>query len=174
MTKDYIKEHGDFLARGTTRELYMLNGKVYKIASEPENLENNKAEFSRYTMLPEHLREFVPTISLVNEDDYEILEVEYVIPLEKWLDEKGHMKLADFLYECMDDREIDDLCKQLNLEFEVSHELIYFLIDCGCTAMELYYPANYGVKGDKLVLLDFADYHEMIYKNEEMSEMMIF
>ena len=172
--KEYIKANFTYIGKGNTREVYRQNDKVYKIASYPACIENNEIEFQRYTELPQKLLKYVPQMELAVKGSYEILKVEYIEPLEKWLVRNHYMLLQDFLDACSDGQGVDDLCDNLNLSLYFPYELIAFLRNLGSSENELYYPANFGVKDNTLILLDFADRTFETLENTEMSSLSVF
>lgn len=174
MTKDYLKKHAQFLGQGSTREIYKLNNDVYKVASYPENEGNNKTEIQRYKAIPEKLKKYVPKLEITSADNFQIIRAEYIKPLEEWVIEKNYMTKNAFLDACMYGEEADDLCERLNLGLYFPYELVDFMRKLGSAEGELYYPANYGVKNDTLILLDFADGNTTTGENSTLSVMRLF
>lgn len=172
--KKYIEKNAIYIGEGNTRKVYKIGNKVYKIASDPAYIENNKIEFQRYQAIPEKLKKYAPTFSLVKKDNYEILEVDYIEPLEDWIIRNQYMTQSDFLDACMDEQDVDVLCNSLGLDLYIPYELIAFMRDLGSKENELYYPANYGVKDDTLILLDFGDSPILKLENSSLRKMNVF
>lgn len=172
--RTYIKTNYECLGAGNTREVYKDGDVVYKIASYEENEQNNKIEFLRYKELPESLKRFVPSMELIVPNDYEILKAEYIEPLENWVVRNNYLRLCDFLDACVDGKNVDELCEGLNIGLYFPYELIAFMRELGSRESELYYPANYGVKDNSLILLDFADNPNADFKIGKMPSLDVF
>ena len=151
MDKQYILNNSIKIGQGTMRTVYELNNRIFKIG----NIGNSK-EWNNYNKLTNQEKQLVTKILNFNND---ILEVEKVIPLDKYLIQKGVNK---YLIRSVADRgTLFTLLQRFESYFKniilPDKKLLHNIMDkLSLTYDEFLYSLNWGITNDnKLVCLDF-------------------
>ena len=160
--EEEIREYGEYLGKGISREAYRYQGKVYKLLRDPEDTYQTSAEQDVYVYLPEKFKQFFPNPKWLGADIIEMDEViiaEHIVP---WGDPEVSSQasyLSDRTHQYLAYTDILEFLVYTNLThlLPTLEEFTNWLLENNFNCRDLFNNAeNYGIREGQLKFVDWG------------------